>query len=175
MAELLYIDSSGSDLYGQSMFGQSIVPDADWTVNSVWIDLMYVTVAGNAVTYVYADSAGDPSGAALFTSDANAVAESPGGAETFTFSTPALLSNGVKYWFIFHSAGTNIYGWRTSTDPYAAGVIGYTTHATDPTVSWNAEATIDMRQFKVNGTVGFPAGGGIISVAKRGNLLRRRR
>ncbi len=151
MAELLYIDGSGTDLYGQSFFGQRITPDDSWTVESIWIDTMYVSVAGDAYCYIYADSGSGPTGSPIATSDANAVAGSPGGTETFTFSSPPTLSNGVPYWVVYHKAGAAIYGYRTTSNIYAGGNIGYTTHATDPTQSWNDNTGWDIRQFKVNG------------------------
>jgi len=151
MAELLYINAGGTDLYGQSFFGQRITPDAEWTVESIWIDTMYVSVAGDAYCYIYADSGSGPTGSPIATSDANAVAGSPGGTETFTFSSPPTLSNGVPYWVVYHKAGAAIYGYRTTSNQYAGGNIGYTTHASDPSVGWQDNTGWDIRQFKVNG------------------------
>lgn len=153
MAELLYINGSGTDLYGTSFVGQSITPDADWLVTSVWVDLMYVASAGDAYCYIYADGGSGPTGSILATSDANAVAGSPGGAETFTFSSPIVLSSGIKYWFVFHRTGTQIYVRRTTTSIYGGGNIGNSGHASDPSIGWSSDATFDARQFKVNGSL----------------------
>ncbi len=155
MAELLYIDSSGVDGYGSSFVGHSITPDADWTVDSVWLDAIYVLSAGDAYCYIYADngSGTSPIGSALATSNATALATSPGSAATFTFSSPIVLTSGVKYWIVFHKDSDNIYFWRTSTSVYSGGNVGYTGHSTDPTSAWNSDAPFDARQFKVNGSL----------------------
>jgi len=149
MAELLYINSSGTDGYGiqEGMVGQMVTPDADWEVTSIWYDQIYTTGGSSETAEIYADTAGSPSGTALATSDLVAIAASVGGPETFAFDPGYVLLSGVSYWFIV----SRMYILRTTTNPYAGGGIGYTTHSSDPTDNWTNNATFDTRQFKVNG------------------------
>lgn len=176
MAELLHIDGAGTDNYGTTWVGNSITPDADWLVDSVWFDNIFTVSGTNDCTcYIYASAAGVPTGSALYTSQTSSIIILPGQATTFTFSSPAALSSGVLYWFVYNTAGgeqTQFY--RTTTDIYAGGNIGFS--GTSPTVGWGENATFDTRQFKINGTL---AGSGLSSGQKSFTTLmgmtRRRR
>ncbi len=153
MAELLYINSSGASSYGaQSWLGQSITPDADWLVDSVWIDQMYTSKGGGGYCRIYLDGGSGPTGASLGQSGTETIATSPGGAETFTFASPVALSNGVKYWFVFTRPGGTISLFRTDKTQYAGGNLGVY-NGGDPTAGWTENVSWDARQFKVNGNL----------------------
>jgi hypothetical protein len=163
---LLDIDEAGTDTYGSNKICQSITPDADWLVETVWIGVIW---AGNPVTCYIMDDDSNKPGSTLATSDAQAVVGAPTdpSPETFTF-TPYQLTSGVKYWLGFWSSG-DAYTIRTNNSPYSGGSIGY-----HNSVIWIIDASYDMKKLKVNGTI-VTSGAVISSVARRGSILRRRR
>jgi hypothetical protein len=157
MAELLYINSSGADIYGQSMLSQSITPDDDWTVTSVWVDAIYVTSGSTATIEIYEDNGGDPNdGTLIATSDVTTVGAGSPAAATFNFSVIVELDNAQKYHLVYVPGAGGVYWYRTTTNVYSGGGIQY---SADSGSSWTShESSFDQRQLKVNGSVGHVGG-----------------
>jgi len=151
---LLYIDGSDDGYYGSTLAYQSFTATDDWEVTFIWIDKLFVNNAGNVHIKLYKDEGGDPDAGTLKgTSDSVAVSGSdPGGEETFTFSSPAVLENGESYFVVFYpeSPATNVYFYRTPTSAYAGGGVGYSTNNGSTWVTTD-EGLYDSSQFKVNG------------------------
>jgi len=178
VAELLYINAAGADGYGQVHLGQMFTPDADWLIESVWVNPLYVLAAGNVACTLWLDDSFSPTGSVLATSGVQAVAETPGGPETFTFASPYQTTRGLSYWAVFHLAATQCHSTRTSgvSNEYTGGKIGYSAHASDPTDTWVVDGGdgFDLIQFKINGSI-LAGSSGHRGFTTRSTLLHRRR
>jgi hypothetical protein len=151
MAELLYINSSGTNVYGGYYTGQSFTTTGAWLVQSIWIDSVRTLTAGpfDVTCSIYLDAGGVPTGAALGVSDPvscnNVLA-----AKTFTFSTPFSLNNATKYWAIIDCAGADATWFvRTDSSAYANGEVGY--GSSGDLSDFAGDSSYDCKQFKVNG------------------------
>lgn len=178
MAELLYINAAGSNVYGSSWTGQSFTPDANWSIDSIWMNNVRSLAAGpfDVTCHIYLD-VGDgsaPTGSSLGESGATACSSTLG-AKTWTFASPVVVSSGSIYWAILDiDEQTSIWAYRSDSSAYASGKIG-AAGAGGPVTGWAADASYDVAQFKVNGTIAAPA---VISGRRgfttRSGILRRR-
>ena len=152
MAELLHIDSSGADVYGAVYTGQSITPDSDWLVDSIWVsDMRVLAGTETCVCQIWSSSGGLPdtllgtSGGEIITTVLTPL--------TFTFASPVQLLEATLYWVIFYSVdSTSTWFQRTTSSAYPDGTVGFG-DATGPDNNWTPDATYDSRQFKVNGSL----------------------
>jgi len=166
MAELLYINGGGTDLYGSTRVCHSFTPDDDWTVESVWIDNIWGNDSTGKLS-IYDDNSGEPGSELHAAGDETIATSGPGSAETWTFSPSVELDNGVKYWLVWRcgTSSNAIYGYRTTSSVYSDGEIGY---SGDQGSSWVIHTSFDLRQLKINGTVGHAGGGGATPLSSAG-------
>ncbi len=153
MAELLYINGSGTDLYGSDYTGQSFLATDNWSVDSIWIDSVRTLTSGpfDVTCSIFLDGGSGPTGSALGVSDPvscnNTLAP-----KTFPFSSSVILNGGDTYWAVIDCAGADVTWFqRSTTDFFASGQVGYS--STSPTVGWNLDPTWDCKQLKVNGSI----------------------
>lgn len=150
MAELFYINGSGTNVYGGYYTGQSFLATDNWSVESIWIDSVR-TLTGTYDVYcsIYLDSGGSPIGSALGTSDAVSCTNTLE-IKTFTFSTSVELTSGNTYWAILECGGAT-YVWfvRTNSSVYADGEVGAGNNS--DLSDFLGDSAYDCRQFKVNG------------------------
>lgn len=140
---------------------QSFVPDAQWTVDSIALNMIKSnSPTGTLTLTIQADSSGSPSGTPITNGTANTVAESslPTGFNTFTaftFSTPPVLTSGVTYWMVVTTDGTpsDVNHTQLSDAPaYASGLAKAEKTGAWETAGADSGATVNDYGIQVNGT-----------------------
>jgi hypothetical protein len=169
MAELLLIDTAQTNAYAQAQIGQSVTPDALWTIESVVLENFKAGAADTAYCNIW-DTSGGTINASVAESGGQAVTDSYASV-TFTFGTPYLLPNLNLIWFVFKATGSPGTYW-TAASVYSGGTIGYTMSTPDD--AWTPDVSgEDFAYLQVNGTL--PVVGGHSRMAVARSLLRRRR
>lgn len=143
---VLDINLASTDVYGLNRIAQAVTPSADWDIDQVFLDNVW---ASQPVTcYIHNDSAGQPTGSLIATSDSKAVpSTNPGAPVTFTFPSTVSLSQGVKYWFVFYSPQEDAFTFRNNAAAGSGREIAAYNGAT-----WTVNA-FDFAQFKLLGAV----------------------
>ena len=151
MSELLYINGSGTNYYGQTRISQSFIPTDDWEVTDIWVDAIWVSSDTNVTVQIYEDNGGDPNdGSLIATSNSIALYQVPIPA-TFDFPTIPSLTNGQKYHLVYVPFAGQVYWYRTDTSIYADGGTQYSTNGGS---TWtNNENIYDQRQLKIIGVI----------------------